>query len=217
MSARHAQAIGLDVFYPIVPDIAWLKRLLPLGIRTVQLRAKDFDDAVLRSEIKEAVELCQAHNCQLIVNDYWQLAIDAGADFLHLGQEDLAAADLVAIRAAGMRLGISTHSEEELDVALAAKPDYIALGPIYETKLKVMPWKPQGLDRLGQWKQRIGGIPLVGIAGITVERAQGVLDAGADSAAVITDFITHSDPEKRIREWLTWAAAARPGTGSETT
>lgn len=214
MSATEAQSIGLDVFYPIVPDIAWLRRLLPLGIRTVQLRAKDFDDATLRGQINEAVELCQAHDCQLIVNDYWQMAIDAGADFLHLGQEDLAAADLAAIHAAGMKLGISTHSEEELDIALAANPDYIALGPIYETKLKVMPWKPQGLDRLGQWKQKVGDVPLVGIAGITVERAQGVLDAGADSAAVITDFITHSDPEKRIGEWLTWAATARDGAAS---
>ena len=100
-------------------------------------------------------------------------------------------------------------AELDRDIALAAAPDYIALGPIYETKLKVMPWKPQGLDRLGRWKAKIGEIPLVGIAGITVERAQGVLDAGADSAAVITDFITHDDPEARIGEWLAWAATAR--------
>ena len=209
MHTPQSRAIGLDVFYPVVPDVAWLMRLLPLGIRTVQLRAKDMTDAQLREEIVEAVALCREAGCQLIVNDYWQLAIEAGADFLHLGQEDLAAADLPAIRAADMRLGISTHSEQELDIALAAAPDYIALGPIYETKLKVMPWKPQGLGRLGQWKARIGTIPLVGIAGITVERAQGVIDAGADSAAVITDFITHANPETRVREWLAWAATAR--------
>ena len=106
-------------------------------------------------------------------------------------------------------VGISTHSDEELDIALAAAPDYVALGPVYETKLKVMPWKPQGLERLGIWKSKIGRIPLVGIAGITVERAQGVIDAGADSAAVITDFVTHERPEARIREWLQWAADAR--------
>ena len=209
MNANHAQSIGLDVFYPIVPDIAWLKRILPLGIRTVQLRAKDLDGSELRAQINEAVALCRAADCQLIVNDYWQIAIEAGADFLHLGQEDLADADLSAIRAAGMKVGISTHSEEELDIALAATPDYIALGPIYEMKLKVMPWKPQGLDRLGRWKAKIGEIPLIGIAGITVERAQGVLDAGADCAAVITDFVTHDDPEGRIGEWLAWAATAR--------
>jgi thiamine-phosphate pyrophosphorylase len=209
MTVATAAAIGLDVFYPIVPDVAWLKRLLPLGIRTVQLRAKDKSEAELRSEVAEAVALCRAAGCQLIVNDYWQPAIEAGADFLHLGQEDLAQADLAAIRAAGMKLGISTHDRAELEVALATKPDYIALGPIYETKLKVMPWKPQGLDRLGQWRERIGAVPLVGIAGITIERAQGVLDAGADSAAVITDFVTAENPERRVTEWLAWAATAR--------
>jgi len=209
MTTPEARAIGLDVFYPVVPDIAWMKRLLPLGIRTVQLRVKDMPDSQLRDEIAQAIALCRGAGCQLIINDYWQLAIEAGADFLHLGQEDLADADLAAIRLAGMKLGISTHSEAELDVALATEPDYIALGPIYETKLKVMPWKPQGLERLGQWKARIGAIPLVGIAGITVERAQGVLDAGADSAAVITDFVTHAAPEARVGEWLRWAATAR--------
>jgi thiamine-phosphate pyrophosphorylase len=210
-SRNRARAIGLDVFYPIVPDIAWLKRLLPLGIRTVQLRIKDAAEADLASDIDEAVSLCRAAGCQLIVNDYWRLAIEAGADFLHLGQEDLADADMAAIRAAGLKLGISSHDKSELETALAAEPDYIALGPIYETKLKVMPWKPQGLDRLGQWRERIGSLPLVGIAGITVERAQGVIDAGADSAAVITDFITHGDPEARVTEWLAWAATARQG------
>lgn len=209
MHSSQARAIGLDVFYPVVPDVAWLRRLLPLGIQTVQLRAKDMSDSQLRDEIADAVALCRESRCQLIINDYWQLAIEAGADFLHLGQEDLVDANLEAIRAAGMKLGISTHSEEELDTALAADPDYVALGPIYETKLKVMPWKPQGLERLGQWKARIGSIPLVGIAGITVERAQGVIDAGADSTAVITDFFTHTNPEQRVGEWLAWAARAR--------
>lgn len=209
MTTKTAREIGIDVFYPIVPDITWLKRLLPLGIRTVQLRAKDMSDDELAGQIGEAISLCKTANCQLIINDYWQIAIAAGADFIHLGQEDLAAADLAAIRAAGLKLGVSTHDEAELEKALIADPDYIALGPIYETKLKVMPWKPQGLDRLGQWRKRIGTLPLVGIAGITVERAQGVLDAGASSTAVITDFVTHDNPETRIGEWLQWAAIAR--------
>jgi len=210
MSAVQARTIGLDVFYPIVPDVAWLKRLLPLGIRTVQLRAKDMDENRLRAEIGEAVALCGAANCQLIVNDYWQLAMAAGADFVHLGQEDLVEADVATLKAAGIKLGISSHDKAELETALSANPDYIALGPIYETKLKVMPWRPQGLDRLGQWRERIGDdLPLVGIAGITVARAQGVIDAGADCAAVITDFITHAEPERRVSEWLEWAARAR--------
>ena len=208
-SAAASRAIGLDVFYPIVPDLVWLKRLLPLGVRTVQLRIKDCEEQAVRDQIREAIPLCRDAGCQLIVNDYWRAAIDLGADFLHLGQEDLATADLGAIKEAGIKLGISTHSEEELEIALAANPDYVALGPIYETKLKVMKWAPQGLDKLGKWRNRVGDLPLVGIAGITIERAPGVIAAGADSVSVITDFLTHTNPEARIGEWLAWAETAR--------
>jgi thiamine-phosphate pyrophosphorylase len=209
MTRARAAAIGLDVFYPIVPDIGWLERLLPIGIRTVQIRIKDTGIDDVKAQIAKAIPLCTAAGCQLIVNDYWEAAIELGANFIHLGQEDLADADVARIKAAGCRLGVSTHDEAELDIALAAGPDYVALGPVYETKLKVMPWKPQGLERVGQWKKRVGELPLVGIAGITVERAQGVIDAGADSCAVITDFITHDDPEARVGEWVAWAETAR--------
>src|SRR3972149_4510522 len=134
---------GLDVFYPIVPDIRWLERLVPLGLRTVQLRIKNAAPDEVRRQVASALEVTRRAGCQLIVNDYWREAIEAGADYIHLGQEDLAAADLPAIKATGMRLGISTHSEEELEIALAADPDYVALGPIYETKLKAMKGAPQ--------------------------------------------------------------------------
>jgi thiamine-phosphate pyrophosphorylase len=195
----------LDTFYPIVPDVGWLKRLAPLGIRTVQLRLKDASPDEVRRQISESLAVCAAHACELIVNDYWQAAIALGADFVHLGQEDLADADVKAIKAAGIRLGISTHSLEELAVALAAGPDYVALGPIYETKLKAMKWAPQGLERIGDWKRRIGNLPLCAIGGITPERAPGVMAAGADSIAVVTDFITAADPEARVRQWVAWA------------
>lgn len=195
---------GLDVFYPIVPDADWLARLVPLGVRTVQLRIKDAAPKDVRRQIAASLTVARRHDCQLIVNDYWREAIDEGADYVHLGQEDLTDADLSAIKSAGLRLGISTHSEAELAVALAAKPDYVALGPIYETKLKVMKWAPQGLDRLGDWKRRIGALPLVAIGGITPERADAVLAAGAQSVAVITDFMTAADPERRVQQWLQW-------------
>ena len=201
---------GLDVFYPIVPDIGWMRRLVPLGVQTIQLRLKDAAEAEVRRQILESLEICIRHGCQLIVNDYWREAIAAGADYIHLGQEDLAAADIPTIKAAGVKLGISTHNEEELAIALAAEPDYVALGPIYETKLKAMPFGPQGLDRIGQWKHRIGAMPLCAIGGITPERAPGVVAAGADTVAVITDFFTHTDPEARVRQWLAWAAGVRP-------
>lgn len=200
---------GLDVFYPIVPDIGWMRRLVPLGVQTIQLRLKEATEAEVRRQILESLEICIRHGCQLIVNDYWREAIAAGADYIHLGQEDLAAADIPTIKAAGVKLGISTHNEEELAIALAAEPDYVALGPIYETRLKAMPFGPQGLDRVRQWKQRIGAMPLCAIGGITSERAPGVVAAGADTVAVITDFFTHADPEARVRQWLAWAADIR--------
>ena len=170
------------------------QRLVPLGVKTIQLRLKDAPPDRVRREIAASLEACARHNCQLIVNDYWREALELGADYIHLGQEDLAGADVAAIHAKGARLGISTHSEAELAIALAAKPDYVALGPIYETRLKVMKWAPQGLDRVADWKGRIGGLPLVAIGGITPQRADGVVAAGADSVAVITDFFTHPDP-----------------------
>ena len=196
---------GLDLFYPIVPDIGWMRRIVPLGVRTVQLRLKDAPEDEARRQIAESLEITRRHGAQLIVNDYWQLAIEEGADYIHLGQEDLAAADLAAIRKAGLKLGISTHNEAELETALAAKPDYIALGPIWETKLKAMKWPPQGLARITAWKARIGSLPLVAIGGITPERAPSVKAAGAQSIAVITDFLTHPDPESRVRHWIAWA------------
>ncbi|MGH1417271.1 MAG: thiamine phosphate synthase [Hyphomicrobiaceae bacterium] len=204
-----ATPADLDPFYPIVPDIVWLKRLVPLGLRVVQLRLKDAVGGEVRRQIDDALKMTRDHQCQLIINDYWREAIEAGADYIHLGQEDLAAADVGAIKNAGLRLGISTHDKSELETALGVAPDYIALGPIYETKLKKMKWRPQGLERVTNWRARIGDIALVAIGGLTPERAPGVLEAGASSIAVITDFVTAQDPEAQVQRWLKWADGVR--------
>lgn len=209
MTHRKLQAPAR--FYPIVPDVDWLKRIAPLGIGTVQLRLKEASASEVCRQITESLAVCAGHEIQLIVNDYWREAIALGASYVHLGQEDLAGADLAAIRAAGLALGISTHDEAELAIALAAGPDYVALGPIYETKLKAMKWAPQGLERITAWRQAIDadahakGIEapaLVAIGGLTPDRAAGALQAGAQSLAVITDFITHPQPERRVNDWL---------------
>jgi thiamine-phosphate pyrophosphorylase len=201
----------LDRFYPIIPDCAWLERIVPLGIRCVQLRIKDQPDDVARAEIDRALQITRRHGVQLIVNDYWRHAIAAGADFIHLGQEDLASADLSAIKSAGLKIGISTHDEAELATALTARPDYIALGPVYETKLKAMKWAPQGLARITAWKAKIGALPLVAIGGMTPERAPLVHSSGADSIAVITDFVSHPEPETRVRRWVAWSNSHSTG------
>ncbi|MTE01156.1 thiamine phosphate synthase [Paracoccus sp. YIM 132242] len=196
----------LPRFYPIFDSADWIARALPLGVRLVQLRIKDRPHDALQTEIARARDLCRHYGAILVVNDHWRLAMDLGCGFVHLGQEDLDHADLPAIRAAGLRLGISTHDEAELDRALACRPDYVALGPVWPTILKPMKWHQQGVEKLTGWKARIGDIPLCAIGGLTPERARLALAAGADVAAAVTDITLNPDPSARIREWLEVAA-----------
>ncbi len=199
----------LDPFYLIIDDVKWLPRFLPLGLKLVQLRIKDQPEAELRRQIAEAKSLCAEAGCQLIVNDYWQIALDLGCDYVHLGQEDLDEADVDAIRAGGVRLGVSTHDDAELERALALKPDYVALGPVYHTILKAMKWAPQGVEKVTGWKQRVGDVPLIAIGGLTVERAPAVFEAGADVISVVTDVLLAESPEARLTEWLELTAPRR--------
>lgn len=192
----------LDRFYPIFDSADWLERLVPLGIKLVQLRMKDAAPDVLRDHIRRAKTICGEHDCTLVINDHWGLAIEEGCDYLHLGQEDLDIADMSAIRAAGLRLGISTHDDAELDRAMALKPDYVALGPIYPTILKKMKWHRQGVEKLSVWKDRIGKTPLIAIGGMRVDRAPGAFAAGADVVAAVTDITLHDSPETRVQDWL---------------
>jgi thiamine-phosphate pyrophosphorylase len=192
----------IDPFYPVVPDASWVARLVPAGARFVQLRIKDKPDEELRRQVREARDVCASQGADLIVNDHWKIAIDEQCTWVHLGQEDLVDADVKAIRRAGLKLGVSTHDHAELDKGLAADPDYVALGPIWPTALKKMPWAPQGLDRLREWKKLIGGKPLVAIGGLTLERALQCLKAGADSAAVVGDIVNNPDPVKQAKAWI---------------
>ena len=194
--------MNIAPFYPIVDSAAWVDRLTRLGAKLIQLRVKDQPEDIVRQEIRAAKRICGRAGVQLIVNDYWQLALDESCDFVHLGQGDLDGADISALRKSHVRIGISTHDHAELERALALQPDYVALGPIYPTLLKQMPWAPQGLERITEWKHRIGNLPLVAIGGLTVDRVPGVFAAGADSAAVVTDIVRNADPDQRTREWM---------------
>jgi thiamine-phosphate pyrophosphorylase len=197
-----------DRFYPVVDSVAWVARLTALGVGTIQLRAKELDDAGSLQLVSDALEVTKNTPTKLVVNDYWRAAIVAGAKHLHLGQEDLAEADLGAIREARLTLGLSTHDDEELETALRAEPDYIALGPIFPTTLKSMRFAPQGIAKITEWKKRIGAIPLVAIGGIKLEQAAEIFAAGADSIAVVSDVTQNADPDARVRQWL--------GLGAET-
>jgi thiamine-phosphate pyrophosphorylase len=191
-----------DRFYPVVDSIAWLKRLTALGVGTVQLRAKDLDHDEAVELMREALAVTHGTGTQLVVNDYWQAAIEVGARHVHLGQEDLANADVKAIFRANITLGLSTHDERELETALKHTPDYIALGPIFPTTLKVMRFGPQGIPRIAEWKKKIGDIPLVAIGGIKFEQAREIFEAGADSIAVVSDVTQAKDPDARVNQWL---------------
>ena len=192
----------LDRFYPIVDSADWVLRLVGVGTKLVQLRMKDLGAFEIARDIERAKNMCESAGAQLVVNDFWREAIEVGCDYVHLGQGDLDTADVKAIRRAGMKLGISTHDHAELDRALSCDPDYVALGPIYPTLLKQMPWAPQGLERIGEWKRLVGARPLVAIGGLTLDRALLCLKAGADSAAVVTDVVRAENPEARAKEWI---------------
>jgi thiamine-phosphate pyrophosphorylase len=191
-----------DRFYPVVDSVAWVARLAALGVGTVQLRAKDLDDSQSLQLVSDALAVTRGTSTKLVVNDYWRAAVVAGARHLHLGQEDLADADLEAIRDARLTLGLSTHDDAELETALRAEPDYIALGPIFPTTLKSMRFAPQGIARITEWKKRIGSLPLVAIGGIKLEQAADIFAAGADSIAVVSDVTANADPDARVRAWL---------------
>ena len=204
-------SVMLDRFYPVVPSSAWVARLVPIGTRFIQLRIKDQPEVELRRQVREALSVCMAHGAQLVVNDYWQIAIDEKSPWVHLGQEDLLDADIKAIHRAGLKLGVSTHDHEELEKGLGADPHYVALGPIWPTLLKKMKFGPQGLQRIGEWKKLIGDRPLVAIGGLTLERALLCLEAGADSASVVGDIVNNADPVAQAKAWI---AATRPPKGA---
>jgi hydroxymethylpyrimidine kinase/phosphomethylpyrimidine kinase/thiamine-phosphate diphosphorylase len=185
--------------YAVVDSAAWVRRVLANGIRTVQLRIKDPAEPTLAAQMANSIAIARATpGAQLFINDHWQLALQHGAYGVHLGQEDLDAVDLDALRKAGVRLGLSTHSYWEVARAWALRPSYIACGPIFATQSKDMPWIPQGLDNLRYWANVLP-LPVVGIAGIDASNVTDVAVTGAASAAVISAITKAEDPEKACR------------------
>ncbi|EOC0012034.1 thiamine phosphate synthase [Cronobacter turicensis] len=177
--------------YPVVDSVGWITRLLEAGVRTLQLRIKDKSEAEVEADVAAAIALGQRYHARLFINDYWRLAIKHQAYGVHLGQEDLETSDPDAIRRAGLRLGVSTHDDMEIDVALAVRPSYIALGHVFPTQTKQMPSAPQGLAQLAAHVEKLGDYPTVAIGGISLERAPAVLETGVGSIAVVS-AITHA-------------------------
>lgn len=197
--------------YPVVDRAEWLTRLLPLGIKIIQLRIKDLNGQALRDEITRAIHISEDYGVQLFINDHWQLAIELGAYGVHLGQEDLLEADLKAIEQAGLRLGVSSHCYFEVARALTFNPSYLAYGPIYHTDSKQMPWQPQGLQQLSFWKQNIQHIPMVAIGGINLKRIADVAKSGVDSIAMISAITQSEAPESAAQSMISIMTSARQG------
>lgn len=200
--------------YAVVDSAAWVARVLAAGIRTVQLRIKDAAEPTLAQQVREAVELARrTPGAQLFINDHWKLALEAGAYGVHLGQEDLESVDLEALRRAGVRLGLSTHSYWEVACAWGLQPSYIACGPIFATQSKDMPWIPQGLDNLRYWANVLP-LPVVGIGGIGVAQVEAVAATGAASAAVISAIVAARDPEAACASLVAGFAHGQAGFAS---
>ncbi len=193
-------ALGL---YPVVDSADWVERLLKCGVKTVQLRTKALESAALTAEVERAVALGQRFDARVFINDFWQQAIAAGAYGVHLGQEDLDQADLSAIAEAGLRLGVSTHSYYEVARAHGIRPSYIAIGPIFATNSKAMPFEPQGVNQLQRWVNILGGdYTLTAIGGIDPKRAVDVLGTGVGSCAMISAITEAENPEAVVAELL---------------
>ncbi|MBK0035617.1 thiamine phosphate synthase [Erwinia sp. S43] len=188
--------------YPVVETVEWIVRLLDFGVRTIQLRIKDRQDDEVEQQIAEAIALGKRYQARLFINDYWRLAIKYQAYGVHLGQEDLDIADLDAIHAAGLRLGLSTHDDAELDRALAVEPSYIALGHVFPTQTKDMPSAPQGLAELARHIQRLQGVSTVAIGGISIDRVPAVLATGVGSVAVVSAITKAEDWQAATRQLL---------------
>ena len=185
--------------YPVVDRAYKLTPLYQNSITTAQLRVKDIDGDILEKEIVEAIEISRAFGARLFVNDYWQLAIKHDAYGIHLGQEDVVDADLNAISEAGIRLGISTHTTDEIAVALAIEPSYVAIGPIYETTSKAMVYNPVGIDDLNRWAKGVS-FPIVAIAGIDISNIKDVLDTATVSGVAMISGVLDSHREVSVEK-----------------
>ena len=188
--------------YPVVDSTVWIERLLDAGVRTLQLRIKAQTAQQAEDEIIKAITLGRHYNARLFINDFWQMAVKHHAWGVHLGQEDLDTADLAYIQRAGLRLGVSTHDDLEIDRALSVRPSYIALGHIFPTQTKVMPSSPQGLEQLTRHLARLSDYPTGAIGGISIARAHSVLATGVGRIAVVSAITQAPDWQQATQHLL---------------
>ena len=175
--------------YPLVDRAYKLKTLYKLGITTAQLRIKDLKDEALEEEIKRAIEISNQYHARLFINDFWELAIRYKAYGIHLGQEDLIDADLKTIHNANIRLGVSTHTTKEIQLALEIEPSYLAIGPIFETTSKIVNYSTVGVEELKSWSKNVY-YPIVAIGGINLSNIKNIINIKTvDGIAMISEIL----------------------------
>ena len=199
------QALGL---YAVLPDAAWVARMVALGVPTVQLRFKSDDADAVQREVQASVKAVQGSQSLLFINDHWEAAIEAGAYGVHLGQEDMQDAPLERIRASGLRLGLSSHGYVEMLRAAHHEPSYIALGAVFPTTLKRMETAPQGLGRLNKYARLMRHRSLVAIGGIDLAAMPSVLQSGVGSVAVVRAITGAEDVAASVRQLQAFMQAA---------
>ena len=179
--------------YPLVDRADKLEILFSLGITTAQLRVKDLKNEALEKEIIKAIEISNKYNARLFINDFWKLAIKHKAYGIHLGQEDLIDADLEAIHKANIRLGLSTHTTKEIEMALEIEPSYLAIGPIFETTSKIVNYDTVGIEELKKWSQNVP-YPIVAIGGINLDNIQDIIEIpSVNGIAMISQFLENNN------------------------
>jgi thiamine-phosphate pyrophosphorylase len=174
------------------------------GARFLQLRAKTMSGADLLDTASRIVAMAHAEGALVVVNDRADIARLAGADGVHVGQDDLSPRDVRSLVGDHAIVGVSTHTVEQIDQALDQPVSYVAIGPVFGTGTKATGYDRIGLDMVREAARRASarGLPLVAIGGITLGRAASVIEAGAASVAVISDLLATGDPETRTRDFL---------------
>jgi thiamine-phosphate pyrophosphorylase len=180
-----------------------VKRLIKGGAEFIQLRDKYSTPKDFYESASEALKIARKANVKLIINDRVDIALALKADGVHLGQDDLPPASARKILGEQAIIGFSTHNIEQANTASKFPIDYIAFGPVFGTTTKETPDKTTGIEMIKNVREIVGEIPLVAIGGITLKNYQEVLDAGADSVAIISNLISDAENiSRKMREFL---------------
>jgi thiamine-phosphate pyrophosphorylase len=182
--------------------------LAEAGVRLLQYRNKSAPARRYLASSRELAEALRPHGVSFFVNDRPDVAFLAGATGVHVGQDDLDVEQARSVAEPDKLVGVSTHNLEQFQKAAVSTADYIAVGPVFSTSSKANPDPVVGLDFIRSVR-RLTDKPLVAIGGITLERASSVIEAGADSVAVISGILSAPDPAQRARQYIEVLKAAK--------